>query len=258
MAETDEKDKKGQEGAGEGSDGQQKDKEKDADKITITKEELQKQIDEAAKKAASETAQIEKDKLYKTLEVRAQEIESYKSELAKFKEKDAEVAKQKEAERVAALSEQERIKETIQRQAEEVEKVKMAFGQLQKETETKIRNKDLELYREKLILSANGEVIPELVAGNTEAEIAASLDRAKVRYKEIAMKVGGGSVDQGGTGDKLKDMNRKSVSTEVPIEKGMQQSAGDGASLKSAEEIMAMDKATFARYKEQVLKEAGV
>ena len=44
---------------------------------------------------------------------------------------------------------------------------------------------DLKFYREKKIQEANGKIIPELVSGNTEEEINASVEKSMARYNEI-------------------------------------------------------------------------
>lgn len=44
---------------------------------------------------------------------------------------------------------------------------------------------DLKFYREKKIQEANGKIIPELVSGNTEEEIDASIEKSMARYNEI-------------------------------------------------------------------------
>ena len=46
----------------------------------------------------------------------------------------------------------------------------------------------LEIFKKEKIAEAGNEIIPELIMGNTEEEIAASVELAKARYKEIAEK----------------------------------------------------------------------
>lgn len=59
--------------------------------------------------------------------------------------------------------------------------------------ETELNSIKLESFKEKTIASANGELIPELVVGNTEEDILASFETAKTRYAEITQRVVSGT-----------------------------------------------------------------
>lgn len=53
------------------------------------------------------------------------------------------------------------------------------------EYENALKAKDVEIYKTKKLMEAGGELIPELVRGNTQEEIDASLELAKLKYAEI-------------------------------------------------------------------------
>ena len=64
------------------------------------------------------------------------------------------------------------------------------------ELENKLAEKDREIstikltsYKDKKIAEAGGELIPELVTGNSEEEIDLAIEKAKERYKEIVSKI---------------------------------------------------------------------
>jgi predicted RNase H-like nuclease (RuvC/YqgF family) len=67
---------------------------------------------------------------------------------------------------------------TLERQLEE----------LQVQYESDVNSLKLNSYKKEQIASAGGEIIPELVTGNTEEEITASIELAKQRYAEITQR----------------------------------------------------------------------
>lgn len=76
--------------------------------------------------------------------------------------------------------------------SQEVKDLKIKITEL----ENKLAEKDREIntiklasYRDKKIAEAGGEIIPELVTGNSEEEIDLSIEKAKERYKEIISKI---------------------------------------------------------------------
>ena len=83
------------------------------------------------------------------------------------------------------MSDDERRDEAIQKANRELEQLNTAFDVLKRETEEKLRQKDLEIYRERLITKANGKVIPELVTGNTVEELDESFKKAVDRFNFI-------------------------------------------------------------------------
>jgi hypothetical protein len=76
--------------------------------------------------------------------------------------------------------------------SQEVKDLKIKITEL----ENKLAEKDKEIstikltsYRDKKIAEAGGELIPELVTGNSEEEIDLSIEKAKERYREIVSKI---------------------------------------------------------------------
>ena len=76
--------------------------------------------------------------------------------------------------------------------SQEVKNLKIKIAEL----ENQLAEKDKEInaiklasYRDKKIAEAGGEIIPELVTGNSEEEIDLAVGKAKERYKEIISKI---------------------------------------------------------------------
>lgn len=77
-----------------------------------------------------------------------------------------------------------------------VSELTLTISQLERELEEATANHETELnsvkltsFKEKTIATANGELIPELVVGNSEEDILASFETAKSRYAEITQNV---------------------------------------------------------------------
>lgn len=74
---------------------------------------------------------------------------------------------------------------TVQELTLSLSKVKQDLDVLQVKYDTDINAVRIEGIREKEIAKANGQIIPELVLGNTEEEILASVQASKQRYQAI-------------------------------------------------------------------------
>lgn len=77
-------------------------------------------------------------------------------------------------------------------ESQEVKELNIKIAEL----ENKLAEKDREIstlklasYRDKKIAEAGGELIPELVTGNSEEEIDLAVEKAKERYREIVSKI---------------------------------------------------------------------
>jgi predicted RNase H-like nuclease (RuvC/YqgF family) len=67
----------------------------------------------------------------------------------------------------------------------EIDRLKKALEDATVEHENKLSSIKLENYKTQKIAEAQGQLIPELVTGNTEEEINASLEASKQRYAQI-------------------------------------------------------------------------
>lgn len=76
----------------------------------------------------------------------------------------------------------------VQEQALLISQLEQQLEETQSQYETEMNSLKLNSYRDGLIAQAGGEIIAELVTGNTEEEINASIELAKQRYAEIQEK----------------------------------------------------------------------
>ena len=109
----------------------------------------------------------EKDNTIKTLEKTVADLQKNHSKLAKDVEESTATNK------------------VVQEQALTISQLEQELENLQAQYETDVQSLKLTSYREKQIALAGGEIIPELVTGNTEEEINASIELAKQRYVQI-------------------------------------------------------------------------
>ena len=142
----------------------------------------------------------EKNKLYPTIEKLKAEnstyMQSHNDDLIAIATKDKEIERLnseiktlqsqidgKESEALKSL------KKELKAAQDELQTLKDSAPNID-ELRENIRNEikaeyDLKFYREKKIQEANGKIIPELVSGNTEEEINASVEKSMARYNEI-------------------------------------------------------------------------
>lgn len=169
-------------------------------------QELNKQVEQAAEEVAQEAkkeglsdAEIneriqkarkeEKDKLYPQLEELRQAQKEMQDILrAEREEKEAlKRAQEEKAEqqRVAKLSEAQRTQEILAKLEEQLKEEREARNKFKLELEERRREEELRVYKQRAIQAAGGEIIEGLVGGNSEAEIDASVARAKSEWKKI-------------------------------------------------------------------------
>ena len=158
-------------------------------KIILSAEELQNKIKEAVEAAEKQSSQKEKQKLYDTIEKLKLDLKEANQNLAKFKQLEEEKRKQEEELKKAMMTDEQRRDEAIKKANLELEQLNLAFEKLKQEMDEKLRLKDLEIYREKLISRANGRIIPELVTGNSIEELDESYRKAVERFNFIKNQV---------------------------------------------------------------------
>ena len=109
----------------------------------------------------------EKDKAIKDLEKEITSLQKNHSKLAKDVEESTSTNK------------------VVQEQALLISQLEQQLEDIQSQYELEVNSLKINSYREKQIASAGGAIIPELVTGNTEEEINASIELAKQRYAQI-------------------------------------------------------------------------
>lgn len=142
-------------------------------------------------KAAVEKARKEeKDKLYPLIEELKNSIKELQDNArTEREEKDrikAEAEAEKERRRQEKLSDSEKTIEAIKRLEEKLAEEREERRKSEDRWETHRRETSLQTYRDRVIQAAGDEIIPELVTGNTEAEIDRNAEIAKTRYAELA------------------------------------------------------------------------
>lgn len=133
----------------------------------------------------------EKDKLYPQIEKlkldkndlllvvgeRDEEIKKLTKELAKYKETNGKLSKD--------LEDGTKTNKTVSELTLKISQLEKLLEDATSNHEATLSKIKLDSFKEKQIASANGELIPELVVGETEEEISASIELAKQRYAEI-------------------------------------------------------------------------
>ena len=142
--------------------------------------------------------QEEKDKLYGQITKLKDEVSSLKkdkNDLLTVVAEREDTIKQLEGDLVALGETKGKLEKDLKDGTatnKTVSNLTLKISQLEAELEKANAEHEKELntikitqHKEKLIAQANGEIIPELVVGETEEEIAESVERAKARYQEI-------------------------------------------------------------------------
>lgn len=166
-----------------------------------------KAYDDDVEKGTAARVKTEKEKLYASIEKHkgdatksAEELTKNKAALKKIQDDEAarekkvaeEADKEKRSkmeldERMATLEDENRqnAEETSKKLQEQSENFVAEMAKKDKAFDDKLREKELETYRQSVIADAQGQIIPEVVKGNTKEEIDASAEKAKARYTEI-------------------------------------------------------------------------
>ena len=220
------------------------------EKIELSIAELEDRISSAVRAAENTAAQKERDKLYDTINALKDDLREAKSGLAKFNELEAEKKRKDEEIRNAKMTDDEKRDSAILKANLELEQLNTAFEQLKKETDEKLRKKDLDLHRERLIARYSGKIIPELVQGNSIEELEESAKKAVDRFNFI----------RGQVAEELNNKSKHETKTTVSTETPQQQKSTLPKQEKeyTAEEIKKMSPDEYAKYKESMLSKYGV
>lgn len=163
----------------------------------------------------------EKDKLYAEIQKKDTKIKELEGEILLLNNR-------LKSSTETSLNEQEELRTEVQRLSETV-------AELKKD----IRRKELDLFKERALKEAGDELILDLVSGETEEEILASIEVAKQRYQEIVEKA-----------------ISKKPRVEVPKPTNPQQPK----SIKqlTAQEIAKMSPKEWAEHRDMVKKQLGL
>ena len=162
-------------------------------------EEFKKKQEEADKKRAEDQKKAEEELNERLEKVRKEEKEKIYSKIEKTeKEKtELETRRQEDLKKIAEL--ESKVTERNQAGMSEAEKANQKYAEIQKQmekmqkeleektamSEVKIRRAELNAFKEKCLRDAGNNVIPELVAGDNEDAILASVKLAKDKYEAI-------------------------------------------------------------------------
>lgn len=199
---------------------------KEAQNKGLSPEEVQQRIQAARKE--------EKDKLYPQLEEVKNALKDVQQTLREEREEKERIKQQSEEEaerrRQAKLSDTEKTAEILRNIEEQLREERKAREASEARWETVERQRQLDTYKARALQAAGDEILVELVYGNNEAEIDASIERAKARYKEIA--------------DRLK------AERSVSVRRGLTSSNPDTAALEEqelSEQLTAVDQDKYLK-----------
>lgn len=116
-----------------------------------------------------------------------------------------------------SLEEGTATNKTVSELTLQVSTLEKQLEELQGKYDTDVNALKLESYKEKKIAEANGEIIPELVIGNSEEEVNASFETAKAKYAEITQRALQGvqmpAVNPSATTIQLKEKSIEEIAT---------------------------------------------
>jgi len=143
-------------------------------------ERLEKKIEELTEKNNKKVLKVEELN---------EQIESLENDLETAKEKATQSDDKRVQDLQSEIEEKESKIESLQKQVDDIEPVNEE--ELRKEIREEVENEfEVKLYKEQKINEAEGEVIPELVIGETKEEIDETFEKAQERYNEIVENTG--------------------------------------------------------------------
>lgn len=152
----------------------------EAEQQGISEEEVVQRVEKAR--------QQEKDKLHDKINGLTAQLASVQEYLEAEKQEKERIKREAEEEaerkRQAKLSETERTNEVLTKLEEQLRNERDERERFKAELEERDRRDRVDRYRNAAIQAAGDEIIPDLVVGNSEAEIDEAIQRAKARYKE--------------------------------------------------------------------------
>ena len=215
-----------------------------ADEIKIMMDVKDNELQEKIAVAVKEAASKEKEKLYDTVEKYKKDLETLANK-AEMEEVEKQKLLQEESDKKKAeLSAQERVAEL----EKDLDKTSKRFEEVIniKDLEFKeaLRKRDLAILRERLVAEAKGEIIPELVQGDSEEQINEAAELARLRYKEIVEN----------QKKQLTDELIRTGKIPGPDGKDKKDTTTDLTGGRSIKEVFELPEEDFIKYKDEVLK----
>jgi chromosome segregation ATPase len=182
----------------------------------------------------------EKDKLYKTMDAKDEQIKTLAGRIE-------ELEKQLSEKESVNMDEVKELKETINLMQQQQADLLKALSDQKEEAEREKaeqaearRKAELKAYREAKLREAGDELVVELVKGDTEEEIDQSIESAKQKYLEIVAKVEGARKPESRANNTPRVTNPSSNPTQAM----------------TVDQIRNMSREDFAKNREAILKAA--
>lgn len=196
----------------------------------------------------------EKDKLYSKISSMESQLGEMRSEREERLRLEQEARDAAEAERKALEEEKMTAKQLIERTREEYDQrindLQQNYDRDRALFEQERRLMEVDQYRQARIEQDAEYIMPELrdlVRGNTEEEIEASIEEMKIRTEVIMQNMNAAAVDQ-------RQMQRGVAPTAPPV--GPMEQASTYESL-SPDDIRGMDMETYRKYRERLIPAAS-
>jgi hypothetical protein len=192
--------------------------------------------DEAAKKII----ETEKAKLYDTIEAEKKKS-SELEKIVREKQKEEDEKKKVEEDKIREeLDAKEQVKLLAKKLDDDSKRFQDIVELKDAEYKGELRKRDLEIYKEKLIASYNGAIIPEMVSGKTEEELNQAVEVAAERYKQIAER------------SKQEILDEAVKNGKLPKPGDLDNSLKKTSGAKDWKEVMEMPKEDYEAYKKSV------
>jgi hypothetical protein len=218
----------------------------------LTKEEVQalldkqkEDFDKTLKEAVKEAASKEKEKLYDTVEKYKKDLEVLAVSAKKEQEEKDKLLKAEEDKKKEEMSAKDRVTQLEVEMTKTTKRFEEAISLKDVEFKGELAKRDLEIFKEKLIAEAKGEIISEMVKGTSEEELKQSAEQSKVRYKEIVENQKKQLTDELVRLGKIPGPDGKDKQDQTPGVSGDERSVAD---------IFTMPEEEFSAYKDEVLK----
>ena len=203
-------------------------------------QEVQEKIAAAVKDAASK----EKEKLYDTVEKYKKDLEVLAKKAEAEEAEKQKLLQMEEEKKKAELSAKERVAELEKDLEKTSKRFEEVIGIKDLEFKEALRKRDLAILRERLVADAKGEIIPELVQGDSEEQINKAAELARLRYKEIVEN----------QKKQLTDELIRTGKIPGPDGKDKKDNPTDLSGGKSIKEVFELPDEDFLKYKDEVLK----
>jgi len=204
--------------------------------IKAREAEIKAEKDEAAKKII----ETEKAKLYDTIEAEKKKSSDLEKIIRDRKNEEDEKKKAEDQKMNDELEAKEQVRLLAKKLEDDSKRFQDIVELKDAEYKGELRKRDLEIYKEKLITSYNGAIIPEMVSGKTEEELNQAVEVAAERYKQIAER------------SKQEIMDEAVKNGKLPKPGDLDNSLKKTSGAKDWKEVMEMPKEDYEAYKKSI------